>query len=596
MKAMSKKLSNMNKISQCRAVPYKSILSINAVLASTLLITGCQSTNLAQSNTITNQTPTAAKTVLANALQQQRRQSFSYHANLEINNDQQVSTMQSGQLVASNYVDDNCDDTHDQAYAALLEQAEALDKDILDSDYDAQRAALKQSYLNCDQAYRAWDSNGYDNEVSEASADYDDAYTDSSNTDSSNDDYSSAVITEYSESSSTTDSLIIKENTTVKSLASSNAPNVPVVSPSDQQRFEDYDNKSTALDIKKAKLLDAYLLKPLSINAQGMYQPLAGRFTMLASAQYQARNNQTSVNQPIYVDFKTGSIYLWADNFALFNSELLDDKLGTKWKNKWLKIAIDDGTLPKGFGRTVIKSHFEALDRTYETAPVSQFSFIAPNILSALSPKLPQQQLAPMLQNNQIVRRDRSAESYQQFYRDYMTTFYNLVTTQYPELIDAQDNDSNEDDARPDTDKFTSKVLVQRALASVKKAIDGDSKLLADVESSSAVQELYGIDNRGHIKWQHLRTQITSSEANSAGVNDGVFMDVLQQYSSVGGQDLAFPNLPAESQVPNASNSIDMREYGSELAEYYREGNGAIIGKMMFNFMPIIKNKLRSSN
>lgn len=581
MKPLSTKLSSTKKLSQRRPL-YKPIISINTALVSALLITGCQSTNIGQSGSIaSNQTPTIAKTVLADALQKQRRQSFSYHSNLEINNDQQVETIKSGQLVSSDYVDSHCDDSHDQAYASLIAKAEAQGKDISEDDYDVQRAALKQSYLNCDQAYRTWDNNQYESDISDAS----DVYTDSTN-----DDYTDDTIVDYSESNSTTESLIVQENTTVKSPASNNAPNVPA---SSKQIFDDYDDKSTALDIKKAQLLDAYLLKPLSMNAQGVYQPLAGRFTMLASAQYQARNNQTNINQPIYVDFKTGSIYLWADNFALINSELLDDKLGTKWKNKWLKIAIDDGTLPKGFGSTLIKSHFEALDSTYNAAPISQFNFVSSNTLSMLSPKLPQHQLIPMLQSSQIISRNRSTESYQQFYRDYITTFYNLITTQYPELIDTQDNDSNEDDTPSDTDKFTSKVLVQRALVSAKKIIDGDSELLAEVDSSSAVQELYGIDNRGHIKWQHLRTPLSSSKESRTGVSDGVFVDVLQQYSSVGGQDLAFPNLPAESQVPNASNSIDMREYGKELAEYYREGNGAMLGKMMFSMMPIMKNKLR---
>jgi hypothetical protein len=44
-------------------------------------------------------------------------------------------------------------------------------------------------------------------------------------------------------------------------------------------------------------------------------------------------------------------------------------------------------------------------------------------------------------------------------------------------------------------------------------------------------------------------------------------------------------------QVPNASNSIDMREYGSELMQYYRDGNGTAIGKMMFSVMPMAKEK-----
>jgi hypothetical protein len=341
MKTISTKLFNMKKISQFNVKNDKSIIGVSTVLASALLITGCQSTNLGQPSTIAaNNTSVSAKTVLATALQQQRRQSFAYHSNLEINNDQQFVDVDSKQVAGSNHEYPYCEETHDADYIALLDQAEAQEKDILSADYNRQREALKQSYQKCTQAYQAWEDNLSDREVSDADTDL----------------------------------------------------------PSHESAFAEFGNTLNKIDIKKAQLLDAYLLKPLSINAQGVYQPLAGKFTMLTSAQYQTRNHHSSINQPIYIDFKTGNIYLWADNFALLTSKLLDDKLGNKWQNKWLKLTIDDGTLPEGFGRAVIKNHFEALDRTYEIAPVTQFDFIAPNTLAALTPKLPEQQLAPMLQ------------------------------------------------------------------------------------------------------------------------------------------------------------------------------------------------------
>lgn len=192
---------------------------------------------------------------------------------------------------------------------------------------------------------------------------------------------------------------------------------------------------------------------------------------MLMSAQYHARNNRTTINQPIYVDFKTGNIYLWADNFALLTSEFADDKLGTQWQNKWLRLALDDGSLPKGFGKSVIKAHFEALDRTYEAAPESQFDYIAPTTLATLSPKLPTPQLNTMQQTPQIIRRVQSAESYEQFYKDYVSIFYERMTNQYPELI--KEAKAYEPSApRPDATKLTSKVLVQQALSLMKNVTD----------------------------------------------------------------------------------------------------------------------------
>ena len=51
----------------------------------------------------------------------------------------------------------------------------------------------------------------------------------------------------------------------------------------------------------------------------------------------------------------------------------------------------------------------------------------------------------------------------------------------------------------------------------------------------------------------------------------------------------AFPNLPADRQIPNASNSVDIREYGRELMQYYEEGNGTAIGKMLYSTLPMAK-------
>lgn len=512
----------------------RNTLLTSAFLTGALLLTGCQSTsifnNTNQSNAMTaKQTPAAAKTALAAALQKQRYQSFSYHSNVEISNDQQLTHVDVEEEVASNAVEEYCEETHDQAYAELIAQAETQNKEVLDADYDAQRTALKDTYLECSVAYEAWEDS--------------------------------------------------KEN----------EDNSAVVASSYQQLFDNYDDKPKALDAKKAALLDAYLLKPLSINTQGIYQPLAGKATMLASVQYHARNHHSSINQPIYIDFKNGDIYLWADNAAMLNSEFLDDKLGTKWRNKWLKIAMDDGTLPKGFAREVIKSHFAALDLTYEAAPVSQFDYIAPNTLASLSPKLPEHQLPAMQASMQVIRRVQSAESYDKSYQDYMRIFYNRISKQYPELIKA-----NESDAVADTDaeKFTSKALVQQLLAMVKSSVD---KEVEATVSSAKVQELYGFDKRGQLKWQHLRTEFLSKTSSERSMSDkGLVIDVLQQYSAIHATDRAFPNLPSDKQVPNASNSIDVRQYGRDLMQYYRDGNGTAMGKMIFGMLPMAKESVET--
>ncbi|WP_201616978.1 hypothetical protein [Psychrobacter immobilis] len=563
--------------SRLPSASFPSVINSHRLFAGTLitgalLLTGCQSTSLEQSNAITaKQTPAAAKTALATALQKQRRQSFSYHSNLEISNEQQFSDIDSTQLVASEYVDSYCDDSHDQAYGALLTKAQAQHKDIAATDYDDQREALKQSYLACSAAYEAWRDAHYDSESYAIDAAAEDVVD---------------SVAEMETTVSDMDSAREASATTVS----------PYVSPYYEKLFNEYENKQSKQDIKKSQLLDAYVLKPLSINAQGIYQPMAGKATMLASVQYHARNHQSSINQPVYIDFKNGDIYLWADNFAMFNSELLDDKLGIKWRNKWLKLAIDDGTLPKGFGSELIKSHFAALDATFDAAPVSQFDYVAPNTLASLSPKLPAHQLPAMLASNQVIRRVQSAESYEQFYQDYMRIIYERLSQRYPELVkESAAYEAGDTNAK----KFTSKALVQQMLAMIKNDIDSGSETVDEttaeakeetkegtILAKAETQQLYGFDKRGQLKWQHLRSELPSETSSN-----NMVMDILQQYSAISTKDMAFPNLPNEVQVPNASNSIDVREYGSELMQYYRDGNGTAMGKMMFSVMPMAKEK-----
>ncbi|MBH0006089.1 hypothetical protein [Psychrobacter sp. SWN149] len=506
-------------------------LLTSVLLSGALLLTGCQSTNLGQSNMVAaKQSPSTAKKTLAAALQKQRRQSFSYHSNLEISNEisnnQQITGKSSKPLVASDYVNEHCEETHDQAYAALILQAEKQNKDILAADYDVKRDTIRQSYFECVDAYHAWDDHQYDSDVKVA-ADY-------------------------------------------------------------QALFDNYEDKPKPIDAKKAQLLDAYLLKPLSINAQGIYQPMAGKATMLASVQYQARNHHSSINQPIYVDFKNGDVYLWADNFALLNSELLDDKLGTTWRNKWLKIAIDDGTLPKGFGSELIKSHFAALDATYDAAPVGQFDYVAPTTLASLTPKLPAHQLSAMLPADQIIRRVQSFDSYQASYQSYMQIFYSRISKQYPELVKEAEPMAAFETIQGSPD-LTSKAMVKKVLAMIKEQMVDDAAIDTNAIANKDVQELYGFDKRGQLKWQQMHRQLDNT--SKPNTDKSLTVDVLQQYSAINTTALAFPNLPSNVQSPNASNSIDLRQYGPELLQYYQDGNGTAMGKMMFNMLPMAKER-----
>ena len=580
-----------------------SLFATGALLAGSLLLAGCQSTGASQLSgkpTDMSNSASAAKANLAQALQKQRRSSYAYHSNLEINNDNQFSKVDSKQLVASDSLESYCEDSHDHAYADLLTKVEGENKEVSDIAYATKRHEIKQSYTQCATAYAAWESNQDDYDYDLENAADDEAYATDAEAYATDEAASEEYVIVEEASSDSADNETDDEAVSVDQMTKQMQP----VAPYYQQLFDDFDKKVTPLDIKKAQLLDAYLLKPLSINAQGVYQPLAGKFTMLMSAQYSARNNRTSINQPIYIDFKTGHIYLWADNFALLTSEFADNKLGTKWQNKWLKLAIDDGSLPKGFGSAVIKAHFEALDRTYEAAPVAQFDYVSPSILTTLSPKLSPQHLQPMLNAQNIIRRQQDTESYEQFYKDYISIFYELITTQYPELI-ANKKPYEAGEPRPDANMLSSKALVQQALSGMKAITDRESdKTISDVynnqdnpsteESNTPndIQTLYGLNKHGQIEWQHIRTQdLDNQDLKLQSANKGVTIDVLQQYMPLSSMKsaISFPNLPSHMQTPNASNTVDMREYGRELLEYYRQGNGTIIGKKVYEMLPFAK-------
>ena len=578
MKNLNVALPNIKTIKHRGSVSSKSILTVSALLASTLLISACQSTGVAQANHINaNTTPTAAKTALATALQQQRRQSFAYHSNIEIVNEQQFANIDSTQLLASEDLDSYCKDTHDNGYAELLLKAETQNQDISTMNYDAQRNRLKQAYLVCADSYQTWRDNHYDSEA-----------------------YSVEMAAEEVADATDTIDEVAYVTMLASDMDSTNEVETKAISPYYEKIFDEYDSRQTKIDVKKAQLLDVYLLKPLSINAQGVYQPLAGKFTMLGSVQYSARNHHSSINQPVYVDFKTGSIYLWADNFALLTSKFADDKLGTKWQNKWLKIAFDDGTLPKGFGRAAIKSHIEAENSVYAKAAIEQFDVIAPHVLTTLSPKLPEKQLAAMVNTAKVIRRARSSAEYKQDYKDYMGVFYQLITKQYPELILENDLDTQADadtDSNYEDRKMTSKWLVQQTLDKMKdfaddKALKTQEATLPVSSSSLPVQELYGFNKQGQLKWQHSRHYLPNKSAADVSVETSTIMDVLNQYMPLRSQDKAFPNLASDSQVPKASNSIDLKEYSTELAEYYKQGNGTAVGQMLFNMLPMYKQRL----
>ncbi|PID37767.1 MAG: hypothetical protein CR966_00495 [Pseudomonadales bacterium] len=93
-----------------------------------------------------------AKSELQQSLNKQLRRSFSYHSKTHFSNEGRLQALKNAtpeQLANTNDVKKYCEYTHDNAYVALLRQAEQAGDDIEDSQYDAQRKALMTDYQAC---------------------------------------------------------------------------------------------------------------------------------------------------------------------------------------------------------------------------------------------------------------------------------------------------------------------------------------------------------------------------------------------------------------------------------------------------------------
>lgn len=483
-------------------------------LATGTLIAGCQSmpsSPATQSTFAANDHP---KALVTQALKSQRRQSFSYHSNMEI----AAPTVKNQSFAVASSADTHCQTVHDNAYIALIKQSEAAKVDVYDERFEARREQIRANYETCFKAYQDWRNSLDSDEPKAADPKY-------------------AALTKM---------------------------------------FDSYPVNQSKSDLKNRQLINAYGLKPLSINAQGNYQPRLGKITMLAGLQYRAKNHQSQINQPIYIDLKSGQLYLWADTAAYINSQLIDDKLGVAWKNKWLKIDLADGSLPKGFGRALIENHFSALDTMNAAMPAEEFSYIAPSELKNLQFTLPSHHLSVMSSASTIVRQQQSAATQSTAYKLYLTTFYDLMTTQFPDLV--SDEGLTEAASLTET-PFDSKEIAQLMLRSIKDMATSE-ELSAKPEDIEA--RFYGFDNRKRLIWQQLHSQ---EDLSSAGTSDNpLSVDVLSQILPLS-RETNFVNLPKDSQVPTAANSIDVKEYSKALLNRYKDGGGTAFGKLVFGAM-----------
>lgn len=489
------------------------ILAIGAGLS------GCQSAPKVSSSAATALPKDAPKDLVIQALKSQRKQSFSYHSNIEI----AAPTVNSQPKAVASSAHIHCQTVHDNAFINLMKQAEAAKSDVYDERFELPRHQIKANYVTCFEAYQAW----------------------------------------------------------LKAQESDNPQPADKKYAALIKMFDNYPVKQSKSDVKNRQLLNEFGLKPLSINAQGNYQPILGKMTLLASVQYHAKNHQSQINQPIYVDLKSGQLYFWADNAAFITSQLLDEKLGVNWKNKWLRIDLNDGSLPKGFGKALIQNHFIALDTMLDAMPASEFNYIAPTDLSKLNFTLPSHQLSVMQSSAIAVRQQQSAKTQSQNYKTYLNTFYNLMSKQFPELI-IDDSDDSAQASNLEDSVFDSKKIAQLLLSSVKTMATSETIL---AKAGDIEERFYGFDNRKRLIWQQTHSSGSSQTAELPNQENSIIVvDGLNQFLPLN-RSTNFVNLPKDSQVPNVANSIDLKDYSKTLLARYKDGGGAMFGKMIFGAM-----------
>ena len=540
---------NTSFLSLWSRAPYR----VGAMLvAGSLVLTGCQTTSSMQAGQ-TNLAAAEAKDRVNTALNAQYRKATAYHSNIELNNRAKFANIDPKKVRAYSAID-YCETTHDADYIKLLKQAEAAGLEIDDTRYNDQRTRLEQTYVACDKNFQAW----YQNK-------------------------NQSYYSEYYEEE--------------------DMPEMQAVTPYYQALFDRYDddNEDNAEmlnkeDINSAKLMNEYWYKPLSINVQGVYQPLAGKLTALPSAQYDTRNHHTSINQPIYIDAKSGNLYLWADNFAMLNAKFLDKKLGTQWQNKWLKLSLNDGSLPKGFGRTLIQSHLQASEAVRANADKDSFRTISGSELAKLTPKIPAHQLSGMMQSDLVIAQTLSIDAYYQESQMMSETLFQRLKTAYPELVaealeeadsyddvelaeeavavdDSDDYDSEYDSYDDDYEEKTFAQTVKEKLDSrhfayaLIRMIDDSRKYEIEKASTALkVQRLYGFDKQGSLLWTQMQMP-TAAFVNKDLDERSTVADIFTTYSRIDRSQKDFPNLPDNVQTPNAQNSIDIKDYIEQFGE-----------------------------
>lgn len=514
--------------------------------------------------TPTNQTNNQdAKQTLASAVKSQLYSSFGYQTDIYISNALREQQLASAIKEQSQSVEDKmqtCEEIHDQQYIALRGQSFATNQDFLD---------LKQSYLTCIKD-RDW-----------ATGDEFDIFSLMENTqDLSDDELLDRLLQSYSEYKSEKVGQV-------------------------QNHLPEHESNPTALDVKKSQLLKAYLIEPSQLSIVGKYQPLAGKLTALPATHYQAKNLSAYLNQPVHFDFKKGVLYLWADNLAMLLGSQLDPKLGDQWKNKWLALPINDGSLPANFSEDLIKAVMHAQKESFESLDKSVFRWVTPDDvlkLPYLTDHLSEQN-QNLIKNNLSIIQKNATESQQAFARYiFAESLLSDILNKYPELnltnkslsMQLRGNESLIEivgltSQVQHTDGLENKqlavnsrlfanflVLYLHALAS-----DYQQKSLDFLDKEGAYQQLshYGIQG-SQINWIHQR-KYSSIPINMQDLQDLSTPLIIDTFTTLTQQLPNFDKLPSNAQEPNSQNTVNLFDYTNHLFKKAQTGDYPLLSFLL---------------
>lgn len=319
-----------------------------------------------------------------------------------------------------------CEDIHDKAYIALSKKATDAGLDISADDYIGEREALKTDFLAC-QASRAEssDEQAFEDELARLLAEL-----------------------------------------------------------SGQSVHEFHDEQLSA---KRQKLFEAYYLKTSKLGMVGNYQPLKGVISALPSFEYQFGQASMMVNQPIYMDIKSGDIYVWADNLALVNATWLDKKLGNAWHNKWLRVPLNDGSLPDDFVKTLLKTYATAQGKAFDELMDESFGYVTPDDVLALHDGLDEKAKTHIQTTATIIRQTTTNDDKRQMTKTVAKELYDNMTQAYPVLLEKP----VALDKKQETLTLDSLALMQSVFAKLKVQASDDIES-DDIESDESELEIDG--------------------------------------------------------------------------------------------------------